>query len=128
MSLILEALRKSEAERHRGRAPSLYAELPPSPRAQQTRIPSWAWLLLAGVVLLVVLWLARDPGSQAPAQETASDTPADVVTPAGSNATAAALPSVPRLLSPPAASLRSAPAASPPVESPAPAEAPEPTA
>ena len=32
MSLILEALRKSEAERRRGQVPGLHAELPPAAR------------------------------------------------------------------------------------------------
>jgi len=59
MSLILEALRKSEAERRRGDVPNVYMELPPSPRTRQAGIPIWAWLLLAGAVLLVAVWLAR---------------------------------------------------------------------
>ena len=62
MSLILDALRKSEAERRRGQAPSLYAQAPiPSTRPR----PPWTTLLpIAGGVLLVlaaaVYWLRDD--------------------------------------------------------------------
>ncbi len=55
MSLILEALRKSEAERRRGSAPDLARELPPVappvPGAQRT------WWLACGAVVAVVLAL-----------------------------------------------------------------------
>ena len=69
MSLILEALRKSEAERRRGMVPNVYAELPPSPRARPTGIPMWAWLLLACAVLLVALWLVRGTTPRTPVAE-----------------------------------------------------------
>ena len=42
MSLILEALRKSEAERRRGETPSLHGELPPRLRVRGTR-SAWTW-------------------------------------------------------------------------------------
>ena len=45
MSLILEALRKSEAQRRRAQAPDLRAELPPAPLQRRVAIPAWAWLL-----------------------------------------------------------------------------------
>jgi general secretion pathway protein B len=52
MSLILDALRKSEAERRRGQAPSLYSATPvPTTRARP------AWLRLLPVVALGVLLL-----------------------------------------------------------------------
>jgi general secretion pathway protein B len=72
MSLILEALRKSEAERRRGVAPNVYAELPPSPRTRPTGIPTWAWLLLAGAVLLIALWLVHGTTPRTPAPEPAA--------------------------------------------------------
>lgn len=60
MSLILEALRKSEAERRRGETPGLRAELPPVARAARRSLPPWIWITCAALVLallLVALWL-----------------------------------------------------------------------
>ena len=62
MSLILDALRKSEAERRRGQAPSLYSHSPP---LGTRREPPWKTLLpvAAGVLALLaatVFWLRRD--------------------------------------------------------------------
>ncbi|WP_084590559.1 general secretion pathway protein GspB [Arenimonas metalli] len=53
MSLILEALRKSEAERQRGRAPGLFVEQVASRPKAPTTMPAWAWLL--GALLLATL-------------------------------------------------------------------------
>lgn len=59
MSLILEALRKSEAERRRGEAPSVYSELPATQRSSNLRIArSSAWLLVA-CVAVASLWGVR---------------------------------------------------------------------
>jgi len=70
MSLILDALRKSEAERRRGQAPDLHAELPPAVQSARAGRPAWPWLLAlaatAIVVALVMTWLARDPRAPAP--------------------------------------------------------------
>jgi general secretion pathway protein B len=52
MSMILEALRKSEAERQRGRAPGLFVEQRPA-RPEKRRVPAWAWVM--GVAMLVLL-------------------------------------------------------------------------
>ena len=77
MSLILEALRKSEAERRRGEAPDLYAELPPLARTQRRPMPIWLWLVIGVAVLAVALWLVQSV-RQAPApaavEAIASDT------------------------------------------------------
>ena len=55
MSLILEALRKSEAERRRGEAPGLRVELPPlAPQARRS-MPAWGWLALAGAAAAAML-------------------------------------------------------------------------
>ncbi|WP_159016313.1 general secretion pathway protein GspB [Cognatiluteimonas profundi] len=58
MSLILEALRKSEAQRRRATVPDVFAELPPAPAARShlgaSRV---AWIAL--VALLLALWIAR---------------------------------------------------------------------
>jgi general secretion pathway protein B len=105
MSLILEALRKSEAERRRTQAPDLRAELPPTPAPRRVAIPPWAWLLLpASAGLLAVAWLARTPHQSIPATVTA-----DTGMPTNNEARPT-LPAVPRL-SPPAVIAAPRPAA-----------------
>ena len=73
MSLILEALRKSEAERRRGDAPDLRVELPPAAVPKRHPLPALAWI--TGVALLALFVLAflwpRDGG------ESGADTPVD---------------------------------------------------
>jgi general secretion pathway protein B len=55
MSLILDALRKSEAERRRGQSPSLYAEVPmPTTRHQ----PAWMKLLPVALGVLALVGIA----------------------------------------------------------------------
>ncbi len=68
MSLILEALRKSEAERRRGSTPDVAMELPPAslPRARATP----AWLLPAvviGALALLVAWWSSQRNAGTPA-------------------------------------------------------------
>lgn len=60
MSLILEALRKSEAERRRGNTPDVAMELPPAPLRVRNATPTWAWPALAVAVVVIVLawWVA----------------------------------------------------------------------
>lgn len=74
MSLILEALRKSEAERRRDSAPDVALELPPAPVRSARAAPAWLWPLLAATLALTVLgswWganrIARSEASPAPA-------------------------------------------------------------
>lgn len=67
MSLILEALRKSEAERRRGEAPDLRVELPPPP-PPKPGVPRVAWLA-AGVVVAVLAAAALWPRSEQGAAE-----------------------------------------------------------
>jgi general secretion pathway protein B len=77
MSLILEALRKSEAERRRGQSPDLYAELPPVARMQRQPMPIWLWLLIGVATFALVLWLVyslRQPHASPPIATAASDT------------------------------------------------------
>jgi len=69
MSLILDALRKSEAERRRGQAPDLYAELPPVTRRSRGVAQPWWWL--AGALALVAL-LAWALSQRSPAPMTAA--------------------------------------------------------
>jgi general secretion pathway protein B len=109
MSLILEALRKSEAERRRGRAPDLHAELPPT-RARNRRMPPpWLWIAATVALLLVamLLWIrGRDaPGSVA-RSEPMANTVQEARAPADEGEPATALPPpyprVDRIAAPPA--------------------------
>ena len=59
MSLILEALRKSEAERQRGRAPGLFVEQRPV-RSRERTVPAWAWGLGAVLVIVLLAWGWRE--------------------------------------------------------------------
>ncbi|MCX7032859.1 MAG: hypothetical protein NT046_02660, partial [Arenimonas sp.] len=59
MSLILEALRKSEAERQRGRSPGLFVEQRPA-RARERRVPAWAIALGALLVAVLLAWGWRE--------------------------------------------------------------------
>jgi general secretion pathway protein B len=120
MSLILEALRKSEAERRRTQAPDLFAEpqlaLPKAPRAW----PSWTWPavglggLIAAVLLLRALWPAAAPASAAHVPEI-PQAPVAATTPS-SNA--------PDRSEPAQVAPRSQPAPMPPVQVAVPAPAP----
>lgn len=84
MSLILEALRKSEAERRRGLAPDVAMELPPAPASRPRTITTWLLPALAVLALLVLAgwWARRGPANSAStatpteaANETAQSTP-----------------------------------------------------
>ena len=81
MSLILEALRKSEAERRRGEMPDLRAELPPPAATKRTglrkALPWIAVVVALGIALLFALKLvSRDATSVAPTPAAATTTPA----------------------------------------------------
>jgi general secretion pathway protein B len=73
MSLILDALRKSEAERRRGRMPDLHAELPPIVHATAQRKRAWPWwfvglaVAVAAAALAWSQWASRSPSVSAPA-------------------------------------------------------------
>ena len=56
MSLILEALRKSEAERRRGASPDVAVELPPAPAARGRAVPAWVPPAIAAALALAI-WL-----------------------------------------------------------------------
>lgn len=113
MSLILEALRKSEAERRRGQAPDLRAELPPAPVRPRVVVPRWAWLLLAGAVLAFAFWRMRTPEFPRTATiVSAVEAGAAINHHAG---TATTLPAVPRLI-PPVVAIRPVLAPALPIE------------
>lgn len=85
MSLILEALRKSEAERRRGNAPDVAMELPPAPSRTRNATPAWLWpaLLAASVLVALAWWLAgrRDAAQPAaPTTDAATIDPTPVAT------------------------------------------------
>ena len=63
MSLILEALKKSEAERRRGQSPDLFGATlgTPPPRREIPRV--WP-LLLLGLILLASAWMIWSGGSR----------------------------------------------------------------
>lgn len=54
MSLILDALRKSEAERRRGQVPDLHAELPPRAPATAAASRGWVWWLVGSLLVLAI--------------------------------------------------------------------------
>lgn len=61
MSLILDALRKSEAERRRGAAPSLYSSLPtPGTRRRPTALRHLPWIVLAVLLAVALFAFYRD--------------------------------------------------------------------
>lgn len=68
MSLILDALRKSEAQRRRGQLPALSLELPPAtPRTSPTR--AWWIALPIGIALAAIaIWLIA-PDDESPTPE-----------------------------------------------------------
>lgn len=128
MSLILEALRKSEAERQRGRAPGLFVEQRPA-RSRDRRVPAWAWAL--GTLLVAVLlawgwreWQRPDRGAVTAAAPSA-DTVAEAA-PAPAAPRTEPLPGepgslVPITLAPDARPAAAAPAAPSPAAAPPPA-------
>jgi general secretion pathway protein B len=118
MSLILDALRKSEAERRRGQSPSLYSASPiPTTRTR----PQWLrWLPLVALAVLAVVALFAWRGEPGPATRDAleAEAGAPVPDPAeyGGELSAAPEPVVQTTLPPappapaPAAPSRAAPA------------------
>lgn len=114
MSLILEALRKSEAERQIGRAPGLLTPMPMAARPGRGR--PLAWLAVVVVLLVAVAalawWMGRS-GAALPASA-----PDATALPAPSEATPPAIAPPPDAA--PAARTAAAPIAAPPAARPAP--------
>lgn len=129
MSLILEALKKSEAERQRGQAPGLFVEQAPLARTRREGAPAWAYAL--GALLVAVLaflgwreWNRESPAapasrvSEAPPpaiQEPVRQAPAPVAIEVPAPAPAPAVQAVPaRVEAAPVAAV--APAVEAPIE------------
>lgn len=139
MSLILDALRKSEAERRRGEAPSLYSSAPvPGTRQRPAWLRAAPWLV-AAVLLLVagVVLLTREDGPASRAELGGSAqrdgdaseldlAPAAVDAPAAGVATPTRPDAVPAAAA--AAAPTPAPGPTPTVAAPAPTPAPPLTA
>jgi len=67
VSLILEALRKSEAERRRGEMPDLRAELPPPAASRRTSLHrAWPWIVAVSAIGIAIALLLH-PWSRATA-------------------------------------------------------------
>jgi len=75
MSFILDALKKSESERHRRSGPVLMDVRIAAPRR---RLPAWAWIIVGvlAVNLLVLAWLLWLSPRREPAQSALSPPPA----------------------------------------------------
>ena len=140
MSLILEALRKSEAERRRGSAPDVAMELPPVQATRARAAPAWLLpaALFGTVVLLAAWWWSQrethtasdtapaatarpaEPRIAAPAQ------PAVVARPTQPVATPTVQPSASTIAQAPPAAAESAPLPARPLPTPPPAPIPAP--
>jgi len=113
MSFILDALKKSESERHRHSGPVLMDVRIAPPRR---RLPTWAWViagvLLVNLLLLIwLLWLAPHRAPTAPAPVSAAVAPP---APAPTAAPTAPPAAVPQSVAPPAGAPAAAPVTPPP--------------
>lgn len=87
MSLILEALRKSEAERRRGSTPDVAMELPPASLPRVRANPPWmlSAVAIGALALIVAWWWSRQDAAMpagVPAVATARPAPASIDSPA----------------------------------------------
>ena len=126
MSLILEALRKSEAERRRGLAPDVAMELPPTPISRPRGLSAWLLPALVVAILLVLAgwWSKREPSTtESPAATGAiTDAPRDQDTPGPAlSPRIESRPAAPALASAPTPAMRA-----PAIPMPAPVAAPAP--
>lgn len=123
MSLILEALRKSEAERRRGQAPDVLADMPEAQATASRTAPAWLWLLPVVVALLVALWFVQQRRDAGPGDAKAQ--PAERLAASPAQPPEPVLPPVRRLTPPPAAQPQPPPAvaSTPPMPNAAPVQA-----
>lgn len=87
MSLILEALRKSEAERRRGSTPDVAMELPPASLPRVRANPPWMLpaVAIGALALIVAWWWSRQDAAMpagVPAVATTRPAPASIDSPA----------------------------------------------
>ena len=76
MSIILDALKKSEAQRRLGQTPTLGSAVKlPESTGQHRRFTSASWIVTLGVVFAVAAWFVYD-WTSTPAQELATASPA----------------------------------------------------
>ena len=135
MSLILEALRKSEAERQRAQVPGLHAPVPQRPVRRAA--PAWGpWVaVVVGAALLGGTWWVNRPTPVAPPPHAHEAPPRQVATtppptPVAATPAPVATAPAPRVPDPPRVEPQPTPLGDPVVEPPpAPApKAPEPVA
>lgn len=88
MSLILDALRKSESERQRGQAPDLFAAAPPQPASRPRPWRAWGGYALAGLLAVALAFLVWRQ-AKLPATPVTGEAPA--VAPAETAATESAV-------------------------------------
>ncbi|WP_374247613.1 general secretion pathway protein GspB [Thermomonas sp.] len=81
MSLILEALRKSEAERRRDSTPDVAMELPPAPARRTRPIPWLVWPVVVAFLGLLALagWMGKRAGERDRIAPPATTAPAPVI-------------------------------------------------
>lgn len=134
MSYILEALRRSQAERERGQVPGLNAQ-PAAVAALPTQRegPPWRWVLplgaLAVVALLLALWAWRSAPGAATNPAPVSATPAAVApAPAPLPAPLPVVVSAPAAPPSPAPAVNTAPSSAVPASAVVPAAPPPPRA
>lgn len=72
MSLILDALRKSEAERQRGKSPGLFATTPGTQRESFPRMKLWPVLVFLAFLLASVWVIWRGESRRAESEQTAT--------------------------------------------------------
>ena len=130
MSLILDALRKADAERERGSVPSLYsqpvaspsAEVPPKPRVG----PNWLWIAIGIAVGLsgAAAWVmvGRDVAPPGPAATPAVAPPSASMTPPVAPAPPGVMPSAVTVAPVPPSPAAAAPAIAEPAPWPQPEE------
>lgn len=121
MSLILEALRKSEAERRRGMAPDVAMELPPTTASPQRTLAAWLLPALVVAVLLVLAgWWAKRESAEATSPHAAIEVTTDTL-PAATDSVPAEMPRIePQPAAPTMASVQEPEIPTPVLQKPAP--------